>query len=502
LKPLQSAKRVVRFMGGAEGSLVTRVVRSGMWVGVSNAGLNVLQTVRTIVLAWLLTPEMFGLMGISSVVMRALNLFTETGIGPALIQRQENVEEAKHTAFTLRLARGFLLMILTCAIAPFAASYYDEPRLRDILFALSLAFAIGGFTNVDTVLLQKRLDFRALTVLEIIVAVSNTVIVIGLAFVMGSVWALVLSGILSSLTRSVFSYIVVPGRMTLRYDPKIARELLRYGRYITGLTIVLFFTTEIDNMVIGKLLGFEMLGYYAMAFTLANIPATHISKVASTVVFPAYSSLQGDPVKIRVAYLAVLRVVAGLALPAAAGLALLAPEIVRVAYGQKWLPMIGALQILSMLGAARAIGVVGGSMFNAIGKPNISFYLSAAKLVVIMVLIYPLTLRYGLEGAAMAVALPQVIGDALGLLMVQRQIGVSARESGTLLAQAGGATAVMVLAIAGARQWLGVVGPTGLVGLVLLGAVVYGGLRFKEVRRLYNEHVKSGVRRPRPAAAV
>ena len=79
---LYSAKRVVRFLGGADGSLTTRVVRSGIWVGVSNAALNVLQTVRTIVLAWLLTPEMFGLMGISSVVMRALNLFTETGIAP------------------------------------------------------------------------------------------------------------------------------------------------------------------------------------------------------------------------------------------------------------------------------------------------------------------------------------------------------------------------------------------------------------------------------------
>ena len=197
-------------MGGAEGSLATRVVRSSLWVGVSNAGLNVLQTVRTIVLAWLLTPEMFGLMGIASIVMRALNLFTETGIAPALIQRQEQVDEAKHTAFTLRLARGFVLAVLTCAIAPFAASYYEEPRLRDILFALSTAFAIGGFTNVDTVLLQKRLDFRALTMLEIIVAVSNTVVVIWLALVLGSVWALVLSGIVSALVRSIFSFVVVP----------------------------------------------------------------------------------------------------------------------------------------------------------------------------------------------------------------------------------------------------------------------------------------------------
>ena len=490
-------------MGGAEGSLVTRVVRSGMWVGVSNAGMNVLQTVRTIVLAWLLTPEMFGLMGLASVVMRALNLFTETGIGPALIQRQDNVDEAKHTAFTLRLGRGFLMAILTCAIAPFAASYYNEPRLRDILLALSTAFAIGGFTNVDTVLLQKRLDFRALTLLEIIVSVSNTIIVIALAWVLGSVWALVLSGILSALVRSIFSFVVVPGQITLRFDLKIARELMRYGRYITGLTIVLFFTTEIANMVIGKMLGFEMLGYYTMAYTLANIPATHISKVASTVVFPAYSSLQHDAEKVRVAYLAVLRVVAGLALPAAAGLALLAPEIVRVAYGQKWLPMVGALQILSMLGAARAIGVVGGSMFNAIGKPNVSFYLTAAKLAVILAIIYPLTSRFGLEGAALAVALPQVIGDGLGLLMVQRQIGVSARESGGLLAQAVGSTAVMVLAVAAARRWTGPVGIMGLIGMVLLGAVVYGALRFREGLRLYEEYVKGGMRgRPRPAAVV
>ena len=133
-------------------------------------------------------------------------------------------------------------------------------------------------------------------------------------------------------------------------------------------------------------------------------------------------------------------------------------------------------------------------MFNAIGKPNVSFYVTAAKLAVILAILYPLTKRFGLEGAALAVAVPQVIGDGLGLLIVQRHIGVSARESAGLLAQACAATAVMVLVVEAARRLAGPVGVTGLIGLIVLGVVVYGTLRFKEGRRLYEEYGKGGMR--------
>lgn len=488
-RALQSA---TAFMGGTAGSLAQRTMRSGVWVGLSSAGQNLLQTLRSIALARLLSPEIFGLMGICMVVIRGLELFTETGTGPALIQRRDRVEEATSTAFALQMIRGFVLGGLACAIAPFAARYYDEPQLQSLVCVLAIAFLLNGFVNIHIVLLQKGLDFRRLTRLDLLVACASTAAILTLAAWLRSVWALVLGQIVTSAIRLALSYRMVPGRPRITFDRGIARELLGYGRYITGLTVVLFVTTEAGNLIIAKLIGFRELGLYAMAYTLANLPSTHVAKTVSTVIFPAYSTLQGRPDRIRVAYLAVLRLVGGIAIPAAVGLAVLAPEIVRVVYGEKWVAMVPALQILAFFGAARAIGVVGGSLYNAIGKPKISFYLSAVKLVAILAVIVPLIRAYGIAGAAVAVTVPQVLGDAFGLLMIQKQIDLRVRTIVPVLVRIGVACAVMTGVLVLARWLLRPVGVLDLMFLVGTGAGAYLLLSLKDARSLYVEHLRSG----------
>ena len=486
-RPLQGARRVVGFMGGAEGGLVKRVVRSGIWVGVQNAGANILQTVRSIILARLLTPEIFGLMSLCQVAVRGLDLFTETGIAPALIHRQERVAEAVNTAYTLQIMRGFLLALLAIPLAPLAAAYYGDERLRAVIAVLSMSFIVSGFSNINTILLQKKLDFRRLAALELTLALISTVAISVLAYIMRSVWALVIGQLLTSAMRVTLSYIIVPGRPVMRFDRTIAWELFKYGRFITGLTIILFVTSEIDNLVVGKVLGLQELGLYSMAFTLANLPATHIAKIASSVIFPAYSSLQGDVSRIRRAYVIVLRLVAGTSFPAAAGIAVLAPDILRIVYGPRWVGGADALRILAVFGAARSVGMLGGYLYNAIGKPNISFYMSAIKLAVILAIIYPLTARYGLVGAALAVAVPQVVGDSIGLVILRQQTGLALASTLGVLGRVIAASAVMMAVVAGGLWLLSPLAPWSLLVLVLVGAVTYGGLRTGEIRALYGE---------------
>ncbi len=497
----RAARRIGSFMHAADGGLGTRVVRSGVWVVISNGGQSFLQTIRSIILARLLGPEAFGLMGVCMIVIRGLELFTQTGVSPALIYRQDRIEEAKNTAFVLQLVRGFVLAAVAFAVAPLAARYYNEPSLSGLIFTLATVFAMNGVYNINTVLLQKNLDFRRLTTLDLSVAVVSTAATVGLAYWLRSVWALVLGQVIQASLRVLLSYLIVPGDFTLRYDRAIARELFKYGRYITGITIVLFITTEIDNMVIGKVLGFEWLGYYAMAFTLANLPATHIAKIASNVLFPAYSSLQKDSKKIGLAYLTVLRAVGGIAIPAAVGLAVLASEIIGIVYGPKWLPAVAALRILALFGAARAVGMLSGYLYNAIGKPRISFYLSAIKLVVILAVIYPATARFGIAGAAMAVSIPQIIGDAVGLLVVQREIGLRLSQIVRILGRIGLASLVMAAALAGVDWLLRPIGAWDLVLLIVTGAATYGLVSFREISNLYTEHLKRAFR-PMPPAAV
>lgn len=498
-------KRVIRFasfLNSSGGGLSERVLRSGVWVSVSSVAQNVLQTVRSIVLAHLLAPEMLGLIGLCMVVIRGLELFTETGIGSALIQRQEGFDEAKDTAFTMQVLRSVLLTALACLAAPIAAAYYDDARLTQLILVLAIAFPISGFTNITMVLLHKNLDFRRITVLDLLVSVVNTVVVITLAVVLRNAWALAIGHIVMVSTRVVLSYSMVTGRPSFRFSRRVAWELFRYGRFITGLTIALFLTTEVDNLVVGKILGFEALGYYALAYMLANLPATHLARVASRVLFPAYSSIQQDLVKLRLAYVTVLRLVGGLAVPAAVGMALLAPEILRVVYGEKWLPASGALRILAIFGAVRAVSLLGGYVLQAMGKPNVTFYLVSGKLVFILALLPFLTRRYGIEGAAWAVTAPQLALDAASVLYIGWSIGLHAGELIRVVGRICLASSVMAGVVLVVRVWLGQVGLAQLLFLLVVGIGAYAMVSLRELSGLYSEHLRPALARRAPVSVT
>ena len=172
--------------------------------------------------------------------------------------------------------------------------------------------------------------------------ILDFIIVISLAYFLRSAWALVLSQIIVSIVNTVLSYIFIPGQIKFRFNMEMAKSLFGYGKFVTGLAIVIYITTEIDNAIVGKILGMEMLGYYEIAYSLANLPATNISKVASRIMFPAYSSIQSNLQKLREVYLNVFILLSKITIPAAAGLAILAPEIITIVYGEKWVPAVSS----------------------------------------------------------------------------------------------------------------------------------------------------------------
>jgi PST family polysaccharide transporter/lipopolysaccharide exporter len=277
------------------------------------------------------------------------------------------------------------------------------------------------------------------------------------------------------------SYILIPGHPRLKFNRKIAWELFHYGKFITGVGIVLFIATEIDNVVVGKVLGMEALGYYYIAFMLANLPATHISKIASRVLFPAYSKLQNDPTALNEAYLRALGLIGSIAIPAAVGLLILAHEIITLVYGVKWQAAVGPLMILCVLGGVRAITSLNGYLMNGIGKPNVSFYIIVFRVVLIGILIYPMTLYYGLEGAAVAVTIPIIIQLIISMLSLKKLIGLKItsvlKVSGSILLRAMLMAAVLILL----KLYLDPIDELELVLLVILGGGLYLVINRKQI---------------------
>jgi O-antigen/teichoic acid export membrane protein len=422
--PIRALRKAARFALSDGGSVKSRVVRSGFWVGLGEVGNSLLGFARSIILARLLTPEIFGVMGLAMIVIRAIETFTRPGVSQALIARQHSFEEASGTAFTMLVLRGFGIAILLALVAPFIGDFYESRDLPLMLQVLAGAFILGGFRNINTIAQQKDLEFRRLTYLSQVSNVVGTAVTIGVAWWLRNVWALVIGQLVSAVFGVVLSYVFVPGRPRFEFKREIARDLLRYGKFITASSILLYIATEIDSAVIGKVLGHHELGYYTLAFSIVHMTTTQLAKVAAGIMMPAYSKLQGDLPALRKAYLRTLSLVMFAVLPAALGLMIVATPLIRVVYGEQWMPAALLLQLLAWFGLFRSLAAFTGYLFEGMGMPKIAFIQGAVRLAFILPLIIPASLYFGLPGAAITVVGGMVAQWLVGLVYLYKKLDV------------------------------------------------------------------------------
>ncbi len=439
--------------------------------------MRTIEFLRSIILARLLMPEVFGIMSIAGFVINGFEAMTESGYGAALIYRRETSREAYDTAWVISVVRGVLLAGATMAAAPVVASFYSNDLLAALLRVTAFWFIIGGFDNINLVRLRRDLDFKRISLMELLAALGGAINVVFWAYWLRSVWALAIGMLFAKACRVVLSYVAQREWPRFSFSLSVARDIFRYSRFVTAAGILVFLALEVDNAIVGRLLGMTALGFYALAYNIANLPATHISYLISNIMFPSYSQLQGDRDRLRAAYLKVLKATSLLAVPAAAGLIVLAPDLVCILYGQKWLPMVGALQILCVHGGLRSLTAASGPLYLAIGKPNISFYVNLLRIAVILVLIFPLSTRLGIEGVSIAVSLAIGAQLVLSWRLITSLLDIRLRTIIQSLWLSGAAAAVMVAGLFVATRLFGLsnLGLLGLLVQVGLGIALYAG---------------------------
>lgn len=386
-------------------TLSQRVIKGGFWIFSAQIIGRLLSLIRTIVLARVLAPDDFGLMGIAIFSMSALEIFSQTGFEPALIQRKKNTHLFLDTAWTVQVMRGLLLFILLFILAPLAASFFQVPEAKSIIQVIALANLFRGFTNIGVIYFQKELEFQKQFIYQISGILADLAIAIPAALILRSAWALVFGFLSANLVRLAVSYLIHSYRPQLKFQLRKAKELAGFGRWLLGSSILIFLLTQGDDALVGKVLGVTALGFYQLAYKISNIPATEISHSISQIAFPAYSKLQDNLPSLRRAYIKTLQLTVFVSIPLAGGIFILAPEFTQIFLGTQWMPMVPALQILCIFGALRSIAAASGPIFLATGRPDIEAKLPAAQLVLLAVLIYPLTLKWGISGTAVSLVI-------------------------------------------------------------------------------------------------
>ena len=381
------------------------VVRGGIWVFALRFTSRGLGFIRTIILARLLAPEDFGLLGIAMLAIATLETFSQTGFQAALVQKKENVESYLDTAWTVSAVRGVLLFLALFFSAPLAATFFNTPQAVLVIKVIAISTLLSGFRNIGILFFQKELEFNKQFFYELSATLVDLTIAITLAFMLRNVWALVWGGLAASFVRLFMSYILHPYRPNIRFDKGEFKELFGFGRWVLGSSILIFLVTQGDDIFVGKLLGVTALGFYQMAYLISNLPATEIAHVISQVTFPAFSKLQEDIQRLREAYLDVLKLTTFVSTPVAGGIFILAPEFTKIFLGAKWMPMVSAMQVLVLAGLTRSIASTAGTLFVAIGRPRTNTALQVIRLLVLSIFIYPFTMGWNLSGTSIAVLL-------------------------------------------------------------------------------------------------
>ena len=431
-------------------NLFHRTVRGGFWVFALRIFTQILSFVRYIILANILALADIGLLGVGMLMMQALNTFSQTGFQAALIQKKDDVQAHLDTAWTIGLFRAVILY----AVLYWAASFAELPIFKvppekvflaiSIIRVLGISFLLTALSNIGIIYFQKELEFNRQFALQIIANLSNVAVTIFVVLVYRTVWALVIGKLAGELARLLLSYVFHPYRPRIRLDFDKARELWRFGKWISGGSIIGFIMTQGDDFFVWGYLGISALALYQMAYKLSNIPTTEIAHVISQVTFPALSKIQDDIPRLKNAYLKILQISAFLSVPLSGLIIILTPDFVMLFLNEKWEPIIPVMQILALRSLIVSTGATRGTLFRAVGKPGITTKLQVLRLTLLAILIYPMTSAWGIKGTAVAITLVIAMVDPFGIYLGLKIIHCRAGEILKLIALPVAATGAML----------------------------------------------------------
>ena len=435
-------------------TLSQRAARGGIWITATRAIGEGLRLARVIILARMLSPDDFGMLGIALLALSALRSFTETGLTSALIQKKGNVNAYLNTAWTINGLRGTATCVILVMVAPYVAGFFNEPAATNIVRVIALSTLIQGWSNIGRIFFDKELDFGKKFIYEAGGTVVDFVVAISAALILRNVWALVFGSLAGQLVRFILSYLLHSYRPRLYLDLAKGRELFGFGKWLFISSITTFLRSHGDDTFLGWLLGAATLGLYQMAYRISTWPTTMITSVVSQVAFPTYSKLQDNPERLKTAYLRSLQLTVAVAAPIVGGIFLMAPDFTRLFLTEKWMPMVSTLQVLSIWGLILSIAAPTGPLWLAIGKPHLPTYFHIAKLVLLAALIYPFTMWWGMLGTAIAVAVESAVVDIFTFPVMLRTIKCSAWTLFRQILFPFAATAVMVGILAFLRSRL------------------------------------------------
>lgn len=442
--------------------------RAIIWQVVQLVGDKLLFFVRILVLAWLLTPEDFGLVAIATTAMGFFQNITDVGLIPALVQGREITEKQYNVVWTVEMVRATLIAIVMTIAAPLIAAIFNEPQATPIIRVLALYPILAASISVKIAEQNRNLSFRPRALLKLTESLVKAVVSVALAAFLGF-WGLVLGTLAGAAAISILSYVLAPHRPKLAFEWEAIHPLIGFGRWMTVDSIIAMIAGSLLRIVITRQLGVSELGLYYLATQLASLPSEISNGVIGQVAFPMFSRLQSDLERLKRAFRTMVVGTIALLYPACLLIIVLAPTFVAEMLGSKWSGTEAVIQILTF---ATMIGIFGDTVveiLKGMGRPDKMTLMGLAQTVTLITFVSLLTSRFGLIGAALA-SLPAVfVSQILGIIFIGQLLsrplsGLGRHLSAVIIASLIGAMVAFILD----RYLMGIIG----LAVASLGAVV------------------------------
>ncbi len=378
-------------------------IKGFSWLGFLRLAIKGMSVVRIAILARLLTPSEFGIFGITVAILALVERLTETGVNTFLIQRRDELTTYLNSAWVISITRGTIICALMLSIAQLLAHFYSQPSLQTYITLASAIPFIKGFINPAEVKFWKHLQFKKEVLLRSVLAFVEAVGAVILTFMLHSALGLVYALILSALLEVLISQILISPRPKFVLNGVIIKMILRASTLLNAGGVLSFLVNNIDNFIVGKMLGITSLGYYQNGFNVVNSGIGDIGELSAQTVFPIYARIAEDRQRLKRAFLRALFPLMGLLLLPFLLVVGFPQIVVQVILGPQWLPAVAILPILGVAMYIKSLNAIEYPLYLAIGKPQYSVTILAIQLTVLVSLLLQLSRAYGLVGASVAV---------------------------------------------------------------------------------------------------
>lgn len=469
-------------------SIKKKTIHGVFWSGLQNWGSQAGSFIIFLILARLLTPEAFGLVALSNVLINFMQIFLNQGFVQVLIQKKDLESRDINTVFWTQVFTAFLLTTVTFTAAILISKIFRQPFLIPILQVLSLVFIINALSQTQAALLRRDFKFKIMAIRSLLGIIIAGIVGVGMALLGYGVWSLVGQQLTYELMGVVVLWTASDWRPKWKFSLVTLRSVLDFSINVLGYKLVDFFNRRTDNLLIGYFLGEAALGYYGISHRILEVMSQLLIGTLNQVALPTFSRLQDNSQKLIEAFYRVTQFTSLIAFPVFFAFMILSPELVITLFGQKWTDAIPILQIIPLVGILRVITVFQRSAFVALGQPVLQFKLGLlnATLNIIACLI---AVQWGIVAVAIAYVLSDYLVFPLGQWLLSQLISLSWKTYLSQFIPAITSTVIMGLTIFMSQQLLTLwLEPQGrLIICSLLGIIIYTATLRLAFPRLFSQ---------------